>query len=50
MQFSHTLEEQINGQLEAGFFNYTDARALFFYLMCGVMLGEYYDSFPAREQ
>ena len=38
------------GQLEAGFFNYTDARALFFYLMCGVMLGEYYDSFPAREQ
>lgn len=44
------LGSLLYGQFEAGFFNYTDARALFFYLMCGVMLGEYYDSFPAREQ
>ena len=35
------------GQFEAGFFNYTDARTLFFYLICGVMLGFYYDVFPA---
>ncbi len=38
------------GQFEAGFFNYTDARTLFFYLICGVMLGFYYDLFPAGKR
>ena len=31
------------GLAESGFFNYTDARTLFFYLMCGMLLGTYYD-------
>ena len=32
------------GMFESGFFNYTDARTLFFYLMSGILLGEYYGS------
>ena len=36
----------VYGQFEAGFFNFTDARMLFFYLMCGLMLGEYKKYYP----
>ena len=36
----------VYGQFEAGFFNFTDARTLFFYLMCGLMLGEYKKYYP----
>ena len=44
------LSSLLFGQFESGFFNYTDARTLFFYLICGVMLGTYYDCFPARKK
>ena len=40
------LSSLLFGQFEAGFFNYTDARTLFFYLICGMLLGTYYDLFP----
>jgi O-antigen ligase len=43
------LSSLLFGQLEAGFFNYTDARTLFFYLICGMMLGTYYDLFPPKK-
>lgn len=29
------------GQLEAGFFNFTDERTLYFYLLCGLLIGQY---------
>ena len=37
------------GQFEAGFFNYTDARPLFFYLICGMVLGCYADCFRMKQ-
>lgn len=43
------LSSLLFGQMEAGFFNYTDARTLFFYLICGLMLGAYYDLFPPKK-
>lgn len=42
------LSSLLFGQFEAGFFNYTDARTLFFYLICGLLLGTYYDVFSAK--
>ena len=42
------LSSLLFGQFEAGFFNYTDARTLFFYLICGLMLGTYYDLFSPK--
>ena len=29
------------GQLESGFFNFTDERTLYFYLLCGLLIGQY---------
>ena len=42
------LSSLLFGQFEAGFFNYTDARTLFFYLLCGLLLGTYYDGFSPK--
>ena len=42
------LSSLLFGQFEAGFFNYTDARTLFFYLICGLLLGTYYDVFAPK--
>lgn len=42
------LSSLLFGQFEAGFFNYTDARTLFFYLICGLLLGTYYDVFSRK--
>ena len=42
------LSSLLFGQFEAGFFNYTDARTLFFYLICGLLLGTYYDVFSLK--